>query len=66
MFSTVIALAVIITAVGIGGLLETQKNMQTFIDDILGAELAVKTCRIEVNIAAKELREMALQDDTSK
>ena len=66
MFSTIIALAVIITAVGIGGLLETQNNMQTFIDDILGSELAVKTCRIEVNIAARELREMALQDDKTK
>ena len=65
-FSAVIVLAIITTAVGIRGLLETQNNMRTFINDILGSELAVKTCRIEVNIAARELREMALQDNKTK
>ena len=65
-FGTIIVLAAIITSIGTLGLLATKNNMQVFIDDVLGAELAVKTCRIEANEAARELREMALMTDKSK
>lgn len=65
-FSAIIVLAAVIALIGIGGLLQSKKQMQVFIDDVLGAELAVKTCRIEVNVAARELREMALLPDSSQ
>ena len=55
-----------ITSIGTIGLLATKNHMQIFIDDVLGAELAVKTCRIETSEAARELREMALMTDQSK
>lgn len=64
-FSAIIVLAAVIALIGMGGLLQSKKQMQVFIDDVLGAELAVKTCRIEVNIAARELREMALLPNQS-
>ncbi len=64
-FSTIIIFAAVIALIGIGGLMQSKKQMQVFIDDVLGAELAVKTCRIEVNVAARELREMALLPDGS-
>lgn len=63
-FSGVIVLAAIITLTGIIGLSRTKNSMQVFIDKTLGAELAVKTCRIEVNIAARNLREMIIIDNT--
>lgn len=64
-FSTIIIFVAVIALIGIGGLMQSKKQMQVFIDDVLGAELAVKTCRIEVNVAARELREMALLPDGS-
>lgn len=62
-FSIIIILAAVITSIGTMGLLKTKDNMQVFIDKTLGAESAVKTCRIEVNIAARDLREMVITDD---
>ena len=62
-FSVIIVLAAVITLVGTVGLLKTKDSMQVFIDKTLGAELAVKTCRIEANIAARDLREMVITDN---
>lgn len=62
-FSIIIVLAAIITSIGTVGLLKTKDNMQVFIDKTLGAESAVKTCRIEANIAARDLREMVITDN---
>ena len=66
-FSVIIVLAAVITLVGTVGLLKTKDSMQVFIDKTLGAELAVKTCRIEANIAkARDLREMKVITDNPK
>lgn len=62
-FSVIIVLAALITSIGTIGLLKTKDNMQVFIDKTLGAESAVKTCRIEANIAARNLREMIISDN---
>lgn len=62
-FSIIIILAAIITSIGTMGLLKTKDNMQVFIDKTLGAESAVKTCRIEANVAARDLREMVITDN---
>lgn len=62
-FACVILLAAMITALSAAGLLEIRKNMQDYIDNTLGAEAAVKTCRIEANVAARDLREMVITDN---
>ena len=62
-FSVIIVLAAIITLVGTVGLLKTKDSMQVFMDKTLDTELAVKTCRIESNIAARDLREMVITDN---
>lgn len=59
-FLIIIVLTALITSVGITGLVSTHKNMEKLTDEIFAADLAVKTCRIEANIAARNVREMAL------
>ena len=64
-FSIIILLTGFITAVGTLGLVKTSQNADVLVEKILTTDAAVKTCRIEVNIAARNLREMILTDDTS-
>jgi putative sensory transducer protein len=40
-------------------------NMENYIENVTAADQAVKICRINVNSAARNIREMALNDDTS-
>ena len=40
-------------------------NMENYIENVAAADQAVKICRINVNAAARNIREMALNDDTS-
>ena len=40
-------------------------NMMNFVNKVNAADMAVKTCRINVNAAARNIREMALNQDTS-
>lgn len=65
-FSLMILMTGVITAVGISGLVATKNTAHELIDEILAADAAVKTCRIEVNVAARNLREMLLTEDASK
>lgn len=65
-FGVMILLAGIITALGIIGLVSINKNTDALVNQVLSAEDAVKTCRIQANIAARDLREMLLTDDTAK
>lgn len=65
-FSLMILLTGIITVVAINGLLHTSENTDILVNEILAADAAVKTCRIEANVAARELREMVLTDDKSE
>ena len=62
-FVVLIVLAGVIAAVGIVGLLTTQRHTDTLTNEIMGADSAVKTCRIEANVAARDLREMVLTED---
>ena len=39
--------------------------MENYIENVTAADQAVKICRINVNAAARNIREMALNDDTS-
>ena len=40
-------------------------NMMHYVEDVNAADQAVKICRINVNAAARDIREMALNEDTS-
>ena len=40
-------------------------NMVHYIENVTVADQAVKICRINVNAAARNIREIALDDDTS-
>ena len=40
-------------------------NMENYIENVAAADQAVKICRINVTAAARNIREMALNDDTS-
>ena len=40
-------------------------NMMNYVNNVNAADQAVKTCRIYINIAARNIREMALNDDGS-
>ena len=40
-------------------------NMMHYVEDVNAADQAVKICRINVNAAARNIREMALNEDTS-
>ncbi len=61
-FSLIIVLAVVITAVGIVGLIQTKASVDILAKKVLLAESAAKTCRIEANIAARNLDEMILSN----
>ena len=40
-------------------------NMMNYVNNVNAADQAVKICRINVNAAARNIREMALNEDTS-
>lgn len=64
-FALVILLAGIVTSVGVFGLLSTSHNTDKLVNEIIAADTAVKNCRIYVNVAAKDLREMVIVEDTT-
>ena len=64
-FSIIIVLSIILTLASVTGTLMVRNTMQTFLNNTLGAESAVKNCRISVNVAARDLREMVLVEDQS-
>lgn len=62
-FSVLIILAGVIALGGILGLQNTKQNTDMLVNQILGANSAVKECRIAANTAGRELREMVLTQD---
>lgn len=63
-YAVVIGMMAVITVVGIIGLFFLNQKLNSYINGAQAADTAVKTCRIEVNIAARNIREMALNSDT--
>ena len=62
-YSLVIGLMVVITIVAIVGLFLVQGKMNSYIKGAQAADTAVKTCRIESNIAGRIIRELVLNDN---
>ena len=62
-YSLVIGLMIVITVFAMIGLFLVQGKMNSYIKGAQAADTAVKTCRVECNIAARMIRELALNDD---
>ncbi len=65
-FALLLVLTGIITTCELAGLINTKQRADVLINQISRADSATKTCRIEVNIAARNLREMILTEDVTK
>lgn len=65
-FTVIILLTSIITIVNISGLYTTHRNTADLMTTTVAAEIAVKNCRVEANIAARDLREMVLTKDAQR
>ena len=59
---TMMLLSGLISIIAIGILFA---NMMNYVNNVDAADLAVKTCRININASARNIREMALNDDES-
>ena len=59
-FSIIIALTAIMTALNVVGIVMVRSNMQQIMNETTGVDIAVKNCRIEVNSAARTLRDLVL------
>lgn len=64
-YSTVIGLMVLSGIIAIITIAVLFLNTRHYAYDVAAANTAVKNCRIQTNIAARNIREMALNDDTS-
>ena len=65
-FAVVIVLAALISAVGIVGLINIRDNTKVLTEEIIASSAAVKDCRVSINVAARDLRELLLTEDASK
>ena len=64
-YRVVIILMIISAVFSIVGMTVLYQNINSFVNGSNRADTAVKICRIDVNIAGRVVREMALNDDTS-
>lgn len=64
-YTLVIAMMCISGIISIIALAMLDTSLNDFVNRINRADTAVKICRIDTNIAARNIREMALNDDTS-
>lgn len=64
-YSLVVGLMIVIAVVSLVGLFFVQGKMNAYINGAQVADTAVKQCRINMNAAARNIREMALNTDQS-
>ncbi len=64
-YSLVVGLMIVIAVVSLVGLFFVQGKMNAYINGAQAADTAVKQCRINMNAAARNIREMALNTDQS-
>ena len=65
-YGVVIAMMVVSGFLSLVALTIIQTNLKDFERDIVRADQAVSNCRININIAARNIREMALVNDTTR
>lgn len=66
MFSTIILMSAVITIAGVFGLVDLKSKLNVLVNEELASELAVKNCRIYANVAARDLREMLITEDSAR
>ncbi len=64
-YAVVICMMIILGAVSIGAVTILYGDFSGYINGVSQANVSVKNCRVEVNIAARVIREMALNEDKS-
>ncbi|MEG1847824.1 MAG: methyl-accepting chemotaxis protein [Lachnospiraceae bacterium] len=64
-YGIAIGLMVLMVSLSINSLRISKDNFNGFLRGAYTAEIAIKDCRIETNIAARSIREMALNPDTT-
>ncbi|MCD7825896.1 MAG: methyl-accepting chemotaxis protein [Clostridiaceae bacterium] len=64
-YGIVIAIMVISGIISTIGTVVTYRNFSNYVNQVQQADVAVKNCRININIAARNIREMALETDSS-
>lgn len=64
-FAIVMLLAISIAVLAVSGLQNANNELNSFIEHPFTADSAVKMCRIEVNVAARTIREMYVAEDPS-
>ena len=62
-FSAIIFLGGILTAVSVFGMGKIESSTNKLLDNIIAADTAIKDCRTNVNVAARDLREMMLTEE---
>ena len=65
-FVIIIVMSAVTSAVSVVALSQIRGNMEVLINDNLATESAINTCRIDTNIAARDLREMLITDSEAK
>jgi methyl-accepting chemotaxis protein len=63
-FGVLMVLVIIVTAVSAFGIYTLDQSIRSLVKGAEQANDAIKSCRIEINVAARNVREMALNDDT--
>lgn len=64
-YTIVIVFMVIISLIALTELKKTNQAMNNLVDGAIAADTAVKLCRIDTNTAARNIREMALSDEST-
>lgn len=64
-YAVIVLLAVVIALLALGGLKSANTELNSFVEHPFTADKAIKMCRIEVNVAARNIREMLIDPDTS-
>lgn len=65
-FGLIISIMAVISIVGSLGIFILNNNLEKYVNQINRADTAIRICRLNVNIAARNIREMALSTNTSK
>jgi methyl-accepting chemotaxis protein len=64
-YGILLALTIIISVLGLVGIRTLDSNIGNMVNGTNKANDAIKMCRIDINVAARNVREMVLNDDTS-
>lgn len=62
-YAVIVLVAVMIATLALTGLKISNSHMKDFVEHSFAADAAVKSCRIQTNVAARTIREMLIEND---